>query len=134
MSGMDEPASHRWHRGFLRLYLVVAAFWLIGFGYTAYDADHQMSSALRRMESASADFRAGRASQLTTLAKNDELSDRYDEQRKRRNLALYALALFPVGAPILYLISMWIIAGFMPVRRPKPTSPQVAAGESIPDR
>ena len=125
MSGIDEPASHRWHRGFLRLYLVVAAFWLIGFGYTAYDANHQMSSALSRMESASADFRAGRASQLTTLAKNHELSDRYDEQRKRRNLALYALALFPVGAPTLYLIAMWILAGFRLGRKTQTGEPTV---------
>jgi hypothetical protein len=134
MSGTHEPASHRWHHGFLRLYLVVAAFWLIGFGYTAYDANRQMSIASREMKGADALYRdSGWTDEFWNKTYRDQ-QEQWDEQKGRRTFALYALPLFPVGAPILYLISMWIIAGFMPVRRPKPTSPQVAAGESIPDR
>jgi hypothetical protein len=110
MSDMGEPASHRWHRGFLRLYLVVAAFWLIGFGYTAYDANRRISH--------DRSFSAAYPGVNTR-----EIMEELDEQLPRRTFALYALPLFPVGAPILYLIAMWILAGFRPRKKAQSDEP-----------
>ena len=76
MSDMGEPASHRWYRGFLRLYLVVAAFWLIGFGYTAYDANHRTSAADRRIEEAIVDNNLGNPAVFNM----DEEADERKEQ------------------------------------------------------
>jgi hypothetical protein len=85
MNEMDEPVSHRWHRGFLRLYLVVAAFWLIGFGYEAYDAN--------RLINHNRSFLAS----YPNLSSRDRIEE-IEELKERRTFALRALPLFPVGA------------------------------------
>jgi hypothetical protein len=38
--------------------------------------------------------------------------DRRDQGTRLRNLALFALPAVPVGAPILWLIYLWVAAGF----------------------
>jgi hypothetical protein len=110
MSGMGQPASHRWHRGFLRLYVVIAVPWLVGFGYVAQDAERQIKSTLEYLDLAEASERRGDVG--PPVFDSSTLRNSLSEQQERRSFALRAFLAFPVGAPILYLIAMWVLAGF----------------------
>jgi hypothetical protein len=49
---------------------------------------------------------------IVTSAIYRSATSRRDEGTRRRNLALWALPMVPVGAPILWFIFLWVAAGF----------------------
>jgi hypothetical protein len=82
-------------RGFLRLYLAVAAPWVVWYGYQLLDAI------------------------------NRHRPQRYVDE------ALRSLLIVPIGAPIIFVILVWVVAGFqksalrsdVPKAEPTPASP-----------
>ena len=100
----------RWRRGFVTLYLVVASMWLSGFWYAAYDANRQISRAQEFLHASDVENRRGHP-----IAYNQyDVATWLKDQTERRSLALRALQLFPIGAPVLYLMGIWIVAGLAP--------------------
>jgi hypothetical protein len=111
-------------KGFIRLYIAITVPWVGWFGYMAYDANRWASYAQAKLEflveaiddgdGHSFKTRALRAAQ--GVETDNELVDIYadqrDKQSERRKLALYALLAWPLGAPLLYIVVLWIVAGF----------------------
>ena len=95
-----------WRLGLVRLYLVVVCVWLSGFGYAAYDANRQFTRAQEFLRASDTEKRMGHP----IVYDQTDVARWLTEQTERRSLALWALPLFPIGAPILYLVGMWILA------------------------
>jgi len=104
-----EPGrtGRRWRRGFVTLYLAVASVWLSGFGYAAYHANRQISRAQEFLHASDAEKRVGHP----IAYDQSDVATWLTDQMERRSLAFRALPLFPIGAPVLYLIGMWIFTG-----------------------
>ena len=102
-----------WRLGHVRLYLVVVCVWLSGFGYAAYDANRQFNRAQEFLHASDTERRMGHPITYDQADVATWLTD----QTERRLLALWALPLFPIGAPVLYLVGMWILAHLVPCRR-----------------
>jgi hypothetical protein len=101
----SRPGLH-WRLGVVRLYLVVACVWLCGFGYAAYDANRQLNQAHEFLRASDAETRRGHP----IAYDQSDVATWLTDQTERRSLALWALPLFPIGAPVLYLVGMWILA------------------------
>ena len=95
-----------WRLGLVRLYLVIVCVWLGWFGYAAYDANRQLNRAQEFLRASDAEKRRGHPIAYDQSDVEAWLTD----QTERRSLALWALPLFPIGAPVLYLVGMWILA------------------------
>ena len=109
---LSRPGLY-WRPGLVRLYLVVVCVWLSGFGYAAYDANRQFNRAQEFLHASDTERRMGHPITYDQADVATWLTD----QTERRLLALWALPLFPIGAPVLYLVGMWILAHLVPCRR-----------------
>jgi len=106
---LSRPGLY-WRPGLVRLYLVVVCVWLSGFGYAAYDANRQFNRAQEFLHASDTERRMGHPITYDQADVATWLTD----QTERRLLALWALPLFPIGAPVLYLVGMWILLIWCP--------------------
>jgi hypothetical protein len=111
-------------KGLLRLYLVLTVIWVAAFGYIAYHANANSEQFAHRAwewnqkadqaakDPAEASFErrfGGEGFYGQTAA---EMSGWSEKESERRDFAFYMLPLLPVGLPVLYLVVVWITAGF----------------------
>lgn len=94
--------------GWLRIYIVLTAMWGGWFGYQAWDGNRQESKAMGYLVGMAYEAAQGKKSAYNQT----ELQDWADEQRGRRDFALKALPIIPLGLPVFYFLVMWIAQGF----------------------
>jgi hypothetical protein len=113
---MIWPAPHI-RKGLLRLYFVLVIPWVLVLGYIAYD-NHNWYVSYRetsrewlvKVESAP-DRQDYRSIHEADVFWRDKLLD-------RRNAALVALPVLPIGLPVLWLAFVWISSGFRSDQKP----------------
>ena len=110
---MNWPAPHI-RKGLLRLYLVLAVPWILVLSYIAYD-NHRWYVSYRETSrewlakiDAAPDREDYRSEHADIVAWRDKLQE-------RRDMALTALPVLPIGLPVLWLAFVWVSSGF---RRP----------------
>jgi hypothetical protein len=127
----ESEANMHWppkytRRGLLRIYILLACAWIIGIGYISVGAHRAAIFSGEREDSAYAaeqDFMddAVKNNRPISKAQLDKLGVPFESWKRkrqemfaRRNTALMALPLVPLGLPLLWVIYVWVASGFRP--------------------
>ena len=110
---MSWPPFHA-RRGLLRLYILLVVPWVGILGYIAYDAHGTYLTFTRYV---AGHVRSHENIPITQLGADYFTTMRISAQagdaaRQRRDNALIALPVIPIGLPLLWLAFLWVSAGF----------------------
>jgi hypothetical protein len=109
---MQWPSNIR--RGIWRIYILLTVPWIAALCYVAYSSHVESVRshgwAIVWMDSQAKATKDRTGENFSSLI--DMHLDEYQAARHRRNRALIALPVIPIGLPLLWLAVSWIAAGF----------------------